>query len=206
MQKLVHGLHSFRRGYFASHQQLFEQLATAGQRPETLFITCADSRVVPNLITDAPPGELFVLRNAGNIVPRVDLPGGTIASIEYAVCGLEVENLIVCGHTQCGAMAALLEPERVESLPYFRRWLDQASEVREIIASRYQHLEGDARLTAAVEENVLVQLERLREYPFVAERLEAGKLRLSGWVLHLARGVVFDYDPEEDDFVLLEAP
>ena len=98
MQRLVRGLHSFQRGYFATHQQLFRQLATAGQKPETLFITCCDSRVVPTLITDAPPGELFIVRNIGNMVPGPDLPGSTAAAIEYAVQVLAVENIIICGH------------------------------------------------------------------------------------------------------------
>jgi carbonic anhydrase len=204
MQKLVRGIHSFRGGYFASHRQLFEQLATAGQRPETLFVTCSDSRVVPNLITNAPPGELFVVRNAGNIIPRPELPGGTAASIEYAVEVLEVENVIVCGHTQCGAMDAILNPESADRLPFVKRWLAQASGVKQLIDERYQELSREARLTAAVQENVLTQLENLREFPFVARRLEAGKLHLSGWVFKLSTGEVFDYDPERGEFVLLE--
>jgi len=204
MQKLVRGIHSFQGGYFASHRQLFEQLATAGQRPETLFVTCSDSRVVPNLITNAPPGELFVVRNAGNIVPRPELPGGTAASIEYAVEVLGVENVIVCGHTQCGAMDAILHPESADRLPFVKRWLAQAEGVKRIIDERYQDLSPEARLTAAVQENVLTQLENLREFPFVARRLEAGTLHLSGWVFKLSTGEVFDYDPARGEFLLLE--
>lgn len=203
MQKLVKGIHSFRQGYFATHRQLFEQLATAGQTPETLFITCSDSRVVPNLITNAAPGELFIVRNVGNVVPRTDLPGGTAAAIEYAVEVLGVENVIVCGHTQCGAMQAILNPERVENLTYLKRWLRQTEDVRRIIEERYADLDAEARLTAAVQENVLSQLENLREYPFVAERLESHALHISGWVFDLARGQVFDYDPQSCEFVPL---
>src|SRR3954469_15250236 len=125
MQKLVKGIHSFQSGFFASHRALFEQLATAGQQPETLFITCSDSRVVPNLITDAAPGELFIVRNVGNVVPSVDLPGGTAAAIQYAVEVLNVENIIICGHTQCGAMNAILNPKTMENLPFVRKWLTQ---------------------------------------------------------------------------------
>jgi carbonic anhydrase len=203
MQKLVRGIHSFQKGYFASHTQLFSQLATAGQRPETLFITCSDSRVVPNLITNAAPGELFIVRNVGNVVPRVDLAGGTLAAIQYAVEVLEVENVIVCGHTQCGAMEALLDPERVARLEHVQRWLAQAASLRRILDDRYGHLTGAARLTAAIEENVLAQVESLRELPFVAQRLEAGKLLVSGWVFDLARGTVFDFDPERNEFIPL---
>jgi carbonic anhydrase len=203
MQKLVKGTHSFRTGYFASHRQLFEQLASVGQRPETLFITCSDSRVVPNLITNAAPGELFIVRNVGNVVPRTDLPGGTAAAIEYAVEVLNVENVIVCGHTQCGAMQAILHPEAMENLTYLKRWLRQTDNVRKVIQERYGHLDEDARTTVAVQENVLAQLENLREYPFIAERLEAHTLRMSGWVFDLAGGEVFDYDPERGEFLPL---
>lgn len=203
MQKLVQGLHAFRVGYFAKHKQLFEQLAEAGQKPETLFITCCDSRVVPNLITQAAPGELFIVRNIGNIVPGPDLPGGTSAAIEYAVEVLAVENIIICGHTQCGAMQAVLEPAGVDHLPNVRRWISRAARVVDIIRERYAHLSGDARVTAAVEENVLIQLENLRDFPFVSERLEQGKLHISGWVYHIGRGEIYDYDPLLGEFTLL---
>ena len=203
MQKLVKGIHSFRHGFFADHRQLFEQLASAGQRPETLFITCSDSRVVPNLITNAGPGELFMVRNVGNVVPRPNLPGGTAAALEYAVEVLEVANIIVCGHTQCGAMQAILDPESMANLPFVKRWLAETDRVRQVIEERYAHLDPAARLTAAVEENVLVQLENLREYPFVTRRLDAGTLHVSGWVFQLATGRVFSYDPGSGEFLPL---
>ncbi len=206
MQKLVRGLHGFQEGYFAKHQQLFEQLAEAGQKPETLFITCCDSRVVPNLITQAAPGELFIIRNIGNIVPGPELPGGTSAAIEYAVEVLNVENIIVCGHTQCGAMQAVLEPSLVEHLPSVRRWVARAERVRRIIVERYGHLSGDALVTAAVEENVLAQLENLRDFPFVSKRLDGGTLHISGWVYHIGRGEIYDYDPVLGEFALLIQP
>ena len=200
MEKLVKGIHTFQEGFFADHRELFEQLAEAGQKPETLFITCSDSRVVPNLITGASPGELFIVRNVGNVVPTADLPGGTAAAIEYAVEVLKVENIIVCGHTQCGAMNAILNPESMENLPFVRKWLTQTTRVREIVERGYAHLSPEARLTAAVEENVLGQLENLREYPFVRNRVEAGTLRVNGWVFDISSGAVFDYDPEEGEF------
>ena len=203
MQKLVKGIHSFRNGYFATHRQLFEQLATSGQNPETLFITCSDSRVVPNLITNAAPGELFIIRNVGNVVPRRDLPGGTAAAIQYAIEVLKVENIIICGHTQCGAMQAILNPARMENLEYVKRWLAQTERVRKVIEERYAHLGAEARVTAAVQENVLTQLENLREYSFIAERLEAGSLRISGWVFDLSSGEIFDYDPTSGEFLAL---
>src|SRR5262249_49598685 len=155
VQKLVRGIHAFQADYFATHRALFEQLAECGQQPETLFITCSDSRLVPNLITGAAPGELFIIRNAGNIVPSAErgLTGGVAASIEYAVEVLEVENIIVCGHTGCGAIDAIVHPERVAHLPFVSKWISEAASIRGLLAERYADLEEAARLVAAVEEN-----------------------------------------------------
>jgi len=205
VQKLVRGVHKFQANYFAKHKELFHQLATGGQAPETLFITCSDSRVVPHLITSAAPGELFILRNVGNVVPPYDPAnaGATTAALEYAVCVLNVANIIVCGHTQCGAMNALLDPDRLRELPYVSRWLRHSARLRDLIATRYTHLEGDGLLTAAAEENVLVQLEHLRGYPFLARALEEQRLQMNGWVFKIATGQVFDFDPESEEFVRL---
>ncbi len=203
MQKLVKGIHSFQRGFFASHRALFEQLATTGQHPETLFITCSDSRVVPTLITDAAPGELFIVRNVGNVVPTADLPGGTAAAIQYAVEVLNVENVIVCGHTQCGALKAILDPQSVAHLEYVSRWVQSTIEVKNLIDEKYAHLSGEAKLTAAIQENVLAQLEHLRAYPFIAKRMDSGKLHLNGWIFDVGKGEVFDYDPEHGEFLPL---
>ena len=205
MQKLVKGIHEFRENYFADHKQLFERLATTGQQPETLFVTCSDSRVVPNLIVNASPGELFIVRNVGNVIPRPDLPGGTAAALEYAVSVLKVDDIIVCGHTQCGAIDAILHPERMANLPFVRRWLAETERVRDVIESRYSDLSPEAQLMAAVEENVLMQLEHLRQYSFVNERLEEGTLRVSGWIFDIKSGRIFDYNPTEGQFQPLDA-
>lgn len=201
MQRLVDGVHSFQEHYFAKHRALFEQLADKGQRPETLFITCSDSRVVPTLLTSTEPGELFIVRNVGNIVPQVTLPGGTAAAIEYAVEALNVDNIVVCGHTHCGAIQALLNPETMAKLPFVKKWLAQSDRVRAIVQERYAHLAGDELVTAAVQENVLVQLEHLRAFPFVAERLERGTLQLSGWIFRIETGGVFEFDPTMGQFL-----
>jgi carbonic anhydrase len=202
----VAGIHHFQANYFRSNRRLFERLAE-GQRPETLFITCCDSRVVPNLITNAAPGELFIVRNVGNIVPALErgVIGGVAAAIEYAVEVLEVDNVIVCGHTNCGAIDAILHPERSQHLPFVSRWLAESSRIPKLIEERYGHLTGEDRMTAAVEENVLVQLENLRSFEFVARRLEAGKLTMSGWVFKIATGEIFDYDPISGQFLALTA-
>jgi carbonic anhydrase len=203
MQKLVDGVHTFRSQYFASYRALFRRLAERGQQPETLFITCSDSRVVPNLITNTEPGELFIVRNVGNIVPGVALPGGTAAAIEYAVEVLGVTDVIVCGHTHCGAMEALMNPSSIDRLPLVKKWLSQADRVRTIVNERYGHLLPSDRLAAAVGENVLVQLENLREFPLVAERLDSGKLQMSGWVYKIETGEIFSFDPSLGQFVEL---
>jgi carbonic anhydrase len=205
MQKLVDGVHIFHEKYFATHRALFKRLAERGQHPETLFITCSDSRVVPNLITSTEPGDLFIVRNVGNVVPHVTVPGGTAAAIEYAVEVLNVTSVIVCGHTHCGAVNAILHPETMDRLPFVKRWLAQGERVRKIVAERYGHLDEAARMLAAVEENVLVQLENLRAFPNIADRLERGELAMSGWVFEIASGDVFEYDPNLGQFAPIAA-
>lgn len=202
LQKLVRGTHAFRAHYFASNRALFQQLAQ-GQTPHTLFISCSDSRVVPDLITSAAPGELFTVRDVGNIVPRAGRPGGVAAAVEYAVKALKVHNLIVCGHTGCGAIEAILHPEKAAELEYVSAWLAHAERIVPILDAYYPGLEGDARVVAAVEENVLVQLENLRSFDFVAEGLERGTLKMNGWVFNIGTGEVFDYDPVAEQFVRL---
>jgi carbonic anhydrase len=204
VQKLEAGIHDFQANYFATNRDLFEQLSEKGQRPETLFITCSDSRVVPTLITNSAPGELFIIRNVGNIVPSDrGMVGGVAAAIEYAVEVLQVGNVIVCGHANCGAIDAILNPERVAHLPFVSRWLQASSRIPKIIEERYGHLEGEARMTAALQENVLMQLENLRTFEFVARRLDSGALKMSGWVFKIATGDVFDYDPISHQFLRL---
>lgn len=205
MQKLVQGVHAFQAQYFARHRELFRKLAER-QRPDALFITCSDSRIVPNLITSTEPGDLFIVRNVGNIVPHVTLPGGTAAAIEYAVEVLGVSDIIVCGHTPCGAIQALLEPGSMDRLPFVKRWMAQNERVVDIVAERYGDLQGPARMTAAVEENVLVSLENLRAFPFVAERLARGALSMSGWVYKIETGQVFAFDPRAGQFVDVASP
>jgi len=206
IQKLVDGVHAFHSAYFASHRALFHRLAERGQHPETLFITCSDSRVVPNLITSTEPGDLFIVRNVGNVVPHVTIPGGTAAAIEYAVEVLGVANVIVCGHTYCGAVNAIMNPETMDSLPFVKRWLAQGDRVRKIVAERYAHLDDAARMLAAVQENVLVQLENLRAFPNIADRLDRGVLAMSGWVYDIATGKVFDFDPNCGQFRPIPPP
>lgn len=203
MQRLIEGIHQFQQENFRPLKGLFEQLAR-GQSPETLFITCSDSRIDPNLLTRSQPGELFILRNAGNIVPPHGAAnGGEGATIEFAVAGLGVKDIIICGHSHCGAMKGLLEPETVTSLPTVAAWLSHAATTQRIIRENYGHLEGQKLLTATVEENVLVQLENLKTLPSVASRLIRGDLHLHGWVYKIETGEVFAFDSRSGQFVPL---
>ncbi len=166
--------------------ELFGALAN-GQSPPTLFITCADSRIDPSLLTQTDPGDMFVVRNAGNIVPALDddqtSNDGTAASIEYAVAALGVAHIVVCGHSCCGAMTAVAQPELVDSLPSVARWLDRSG----VVAN------GES-LPELLEQNVLVQLDRLRTYPSVKAALDAGSIELHGWVYDIGSGQVRAYD------------
>jgi carbonic anhydrase len=172
----------------------------AGQRPEALFITCSDSRVVPALITGARPGELFELRTAGNIVPVHDAGrvSGEAATIEYAVTVLEVKNVIVCGHSHCGAVGALVRADDLTATPAVRRWLAD-TEPHDDARNAAESTDG-AAITAAVQRHVLAQLDRLREHPSVARRLGRGRLRLHGWFYAIDTGVVSVHRPRTGVF------
>ena len=205
MQKLITGIHQFQQQIRAERPDLLERSA-AGQEPMALFITCSDSRVVPNLMTRTDPGELFMLQTAGNIVPPYGaVMGGEAATIEYAVAALKVRDIIVCGHSLCGAMTALNHPEQVEGLPAVEAVLRYAESTRRIIAEKYQHLDDPAeRLNATVQENVLMQLENLRTHPSVAAALAQGSLGLHGWVYKIQTAEVFAYRPAQQQFLPLD--
>jgi len=210
MQRLVKGVHHFRDNLFSSQQELFERLAK-GQNPDALFITCSDSRINPNLITQTEPGELFILRNAGNLVPPFGASnGGEGATIELAVAGLGIKDIIVCGHSHCGAMKALLEHNHgngngnhADPMPVFRSWLGHAEATRRIVRDKYPGLKDGDLLNVTIQENVLVQLENLRSHPTVAAGLARGVLKLHAWVYKIETGQVFAYDPEPGQFVQL---
>ena len=168
MQKLVHGIHQFQDNHFSSQRERFERLAD-GQHPETLFITCSDSRINPNLITQTEPGELFIIRNAGNIVPPFGAAnGGEAATVEFAVVGLGVQDIIICGHSHCGAMKGLLYLESLAKLPTMAAWLGHAEATRWVARQRYADRSEADLLNITIQENVLVQLENLRTHPAVA--------------------------------------
>lgn len=204
MQKLIEGVHRFRQGEFCRYKGIFRRLSRYGQKPHTLFITCADSRVLAELITQSNPGDLFVVKNVGNFIPSYAPDEGynsTAAAIEFAVCYLDVTDVVVCGHSQCGAITALMAPTPT-GLPHLDKWISLARPVRDLIETKYSSLdEPAARIRAAEEENVLFALEQLHTYPCVAERLQEQKLRLHGWFFKIATAELFAYDSELKQFV-----
>ena len=207
MQKLVEGLHKFQSEVFTPRRDFFTSLAR-GQHPETLFITCSDSRIAPNLITQTDPGELFILRNAGNIVPAFTEDGvacGEAATIEFALEGLGVSSIVVCGHTACGAMKALLDPAPLEGMPAVRQWLTHAEPTRKRVLENYADRDPSTLGTLMVEENVLTQIENLHTLPVVKKRILEGKLALYAWVYKIETGDVFQYDAGTGQFEKLGA-
>ncbi len=205
MQKVVKGVHKFQTEFFPKQKPEFEKLAHE-QHPRALVITCADSRINPNLITQTEPGELFVLRNAGNLIPPYGAAnGGEGATIEYAVAVLQIKHLIVLGHSNCGAMGALMKNEGLEELPAVRQWFSHAEATRRLVASKYADLTDPEKLSRlAVEENVLVQLDHLRTHPSVAVGLSRNELNLYGWVYIIDTGEILSYDPTKQAFEPLE--
>jgi carbonic anhydrase len=201
MQKLIEGLHHFQTEVFGNQRELFERLAE-GQSPETLFITCADSRIDPSLLTNSQPGDLFILRNAGNLVPPYGaVRGGEAASIEFAVAGLGVKDVVVCGHSHCGAMKGLISPPSAEDFPALTDWLEHAEATKRIMRDKYPDRDETQKIDIAIQENVLAQLENLRTHPAVASALSQGKLKLHGWVYRIETGEVFGYEPSTRQFV-----
>ncbi len=202
MKRLIEGLHQFQTNYFRTHRELFE-LLSQGQHPRILFITCSDSRIDPNLITQTEPGEMFIIRNAGNIIPPYGAAnGGEGAAVEYAIHALGIEQVIVCGHSHCGAMKGLLQIEKLEEdMPAVYQWLKHAEATRRIIKEHYQDYETEDRLEAAVQENVLTQLENLRTYPVIHSQLKKNQLELHGWIYSIETGEVLEYSPMQGQFV-----
>jgi len=201
MNRILEGVIRFKQNEFQAHSKIFAELRTR-QYPQALFITCADSRVVPSLLTQTRPGDLFICRNAGNIVPAYgEVNGGVSATIEYAVLALEVQDIIVCGHSDCGAMKAVLHPELVADMPNVAQWLRFADSVRLTLKENYAHLDGEALLCAAIQENVRVQLEHLKTHPSVAARIRKGALRLHGWYYQMDTADVSVFDLAQGRFM-----
>jgi carbonic anhydrase len=201
MEKLVRGIHHFQSTTFSANRELFESLSQ-GQQPDTLLITCSDSRIAPDLLMQTQPGDIFVLRNAGNLIPPYGAAnGGEGATIEYAISALGVRHALVMGHSNCGAMKGLLDPESLADMPLVSEWLRHADATRRVIDECYTDLQGVDLLNAAIKENVLVQLDNMRTYPIVAALMAKGALTLHGWIYEIESGQILAYDPQVSHFV-----
>ena len=202
LNKLKQGVLEFQRNVYASRQQEYEYAATNPQKPHTLLITCADSRIDPGALTQTGPGEIFVTRNIGNIVPPYgEMLGGVSAVIEYAVDALKVSHAVICGHTDCGAMKGILaSANALDEMPTVKNWLRNADAAKRV-ASTLE--DGPPSLKAMTEQNVLLQMQHLRTHPSVAGAMARGALTLSGWVYDIARGDVLIFDEDEQRFLSL---
>lgn len=193
----------FRGKVFPSNSALYQRLASHGQSPKALMISCADSRVVPELITQAEPGDLFVCRNAGNIVPPFSQANGGVSSaVEYAVVALGVRDIVVCGHSDCGAMKAFSNPAAMEKMPNVAAWLRHAHAAHCVVCDAYPADLPPAESTRALAlENVVVQINHLRTHPSVASALARGDLTLHGWFFDIETGEILAYDGDAGRFV-----
>lgn len=207
MQRLIEGYRRFRAQVYPQHSKLFEKLAK-GQQPQALFICCSDSRVVPEMVMQCEPGDLFPCRNAGNLVPpATETNSGVAATVEYAVRVLKVADVIVCGHSDCGAMKGILESEKLESLPIVRSWLEHAGLSKWLTRTlkKETSMAFEERLRAITEINVIAQLQNLKTHPAVDEALKKGAVGVHGWMFDIGSGDIRRFDPELGAFCPLLA-
>jgi len=201
MPRFAYGVTEFQNKVYPEKRDLFEKLAL-GQSPEALFITCSDSRIETAMITQTDPGELFICRNAGNIVPPHTMhTGGMTASIEFAVAALKVPHIVICGHTECGAMKGAMNPEGLDGLPHVKEWLGYSAAAVATVRHLGEGRSDEERMTMLLEQNVVLQLTHLRTHPSVAARLAAGELQLHGWVYDIKTGGVNAWDEAINAFV-----
>jgi carbonic anhydrase len=205
MNRLIEGYHRFRKDLTEADLEEYRQLSE-GQSPEFLFITCSDSRVVPSIFTKTEAGLLFEIRTAGNLVPAYGSEAGCglAATIEYAVSVLGISHAVICGHTRCGAMGALFEKDKLTDMPDVEEWLNHAERARRVALQRTEG--GDPKVPtpelvqAAVEANVVAQLDNLRTHPCIATGLDSKALEVHGWVYGLENAQVQVYDPISGSF------
>ncbi len=203
LARIAQGVAKFQTEIYPAQREMFERLRR-GQKPLALFLTCADSRVNPNLVTQTDPGEIFIERNPGNIVPpHVEFVGGVTAGVEYAMLALKVPVIVVCGHTDCGVMKALLHPEQVEGMPGVQTWMTHAFEARRRMLRDYGEAPEEEQLLRMTEYNVLSQIENLKSHPSVHERLLRDEIEIRGWVYDIGSGSIREADPKSGRFELL---
>lgn len=204
MNELIGRVFSFEKSVFPGSSDLYGKLATDGQSPKALMISCADSRVVPELIMQAQPGDLFVCRNAGNMVPPFATQNGGVSStVEYAVMALGVRDIIVCGHSDCGAMKALSNPAGLEAMPNVAAWLRHGAAAKHVVDSSYPELHDHDRVRAVSLENVVAQINHLRTHPSVAAGIARGEMALHGWFVDIRAGQILGLNGETGRFEAL---
>lgn len=206
MENLFDGVREFNATDYREHRELFERIGRE-QTPHTLFIGCSDSRIVPNLITKTLPGELFVIRNIANIVPwyrESEEFLATTSAIEYAVKALKVENIVICGHSNCGGCNALWQQGKQDSpLPHTMKWLELARRVKEKVIA--DGVTDPAEREWRTEQlNIVEQMNHLVTYPYIKELYREGKLNILGWYYIIETGEMFNYDKESRSFVKIE--
>lgn len=204
MEKLYKGIYKFSEGYYKKKKTFFENLEK-GQNPTVLFITCSDSRIDPNLVTNSEPGELFILRNVGNIIPpynAVSDKNSVAAAIEFALEGLKIRDIIVCGHSDCGAMKAVYMGEPFfKKMPHLKNWISFANGIKDDL----KNISSAEFQRKTEEQNVLFQMKNLTTYPIVSELFEKKELRLYAWYYEIGTGKVYEFVPEEKIFKTIEA-
>ncbi len=206
MKKLIQGIVEFRKGLTKEKRALFAKLAL-GQRPDVLFIGCSDSRVVPNLFASTDPGDLFVIRNMGNLIPPVDSndqENSVPSAIEFSVMALNVSDIIVCGHSECGAMQALSLGVEKLTCPHLQSWLKYAEESLNKVRKGFVIDPSLSEHNQLSQVNVLVQTQHILSYPSVRERVEKKQLRVHGWWFDIAQADVYCYEQSLQRFVLID--
>lgn len=208
MEILFDGVKEFNKKDYEENKLLFRKLSRK-QEPHTLFIGCSDSRIVPQLITKTMPGDLFVVRNIANIVPLYRASSeylSTTSAIEYAVMVLNVNNIIVCGHSDCGGCKALsMSEDAMKNIPHTNRWLELAGNARTRAEETAKNVNAGKDIEWLVEqENIVEQMNHLVTYPFIKERYRNGKINIYGWYYHIESGKVYNYDKETKTFILIE--
>ena len=204
MKKLIQGIVDFRKSLTEESRALFAKLAL-GQKPDSLFIACSDSRVVPNLFASTNPGDLFVLRNMGNLIPPASSEDASAsAAIEFSIFSLHISDIIVCGHSECGAMQALIKNGNTHSCPHLMSWLKYGKESLNKVRSGGAMNPALSEHNQVSQANVLQQIEHIKSYPFVRERLEKKTLRIHGWWFDIAQADVYCYEKEINQFVLID--
>jgi len=204
MNPFVNGYRKFRTDVYPRQASKYRAMAKS-QKPSTLFITCADSRVTPGVFTQTVEGELFHCRVVGNLVPAHGAhAGGVSSAIEYANMVLEVPHIIICGHSDCGAMRAFQHPEKLENLKHVRSWIEHADSAIQMAKDHFGHLQGDQFLAALTKENIVAQLAHLKTHPSVASRIRRGTLEIHGWYYDIGEGTVEAYDESRETFLPLD--